>query len=225
MIEYLSTSYFTTLLNVFSAIAFLIFLFKTKVDIPLKTFFLLYTVISITQSIYTIITESFNPMDLRSTTIYENLVNLFSISEILLLTLFYYRILTTSIFKASVIFLSLILMIWMSYIWIVLKGFNQVVREITVIQSFFIIIYSLFYFYEILKSREVLKLHYNPTFWIATGFFLLSSFLFPLFLFLDQILKILPNVFYGIYSVNNIAYFILFICLIKATICQPKLVN
>jgi hypothetical protein len=225
MIEYLSTSYYTSLLNVFSAIAFLVFLFKAKSNIPLKTLFLLYAIISITQSMYTIITESFNPMNLKSTTLYENMVNIFSIVEIFLLTLFYYHILQKTIFKASVMFLSLSLIAWMGYIWIILKGFNNVVREITVIQSFFIIIYSLFYFYEILKSREVLKLQSSSTFWIATGFFLLSSFLFPLFLFLDQILKILPNVFYGIYSVNNIAYFILFICLIKATLCQPKLAN
>jgi hypothetical protein len=225
MIEYLATSYFTTLLNVFSAIAFLLLLIRTKANIPLRPLFLIYAIISITQSIYTIITESYNPLNLRSTQIYENLVNIFSIVEIILFTIFYYSTLTKTYFKVSVIVLSFGLTLWISYIWIVLKGFNCVVREITVIQSLIIIIYSLLYFYEILRSQEVLKLKYNSTFWMATGFFLLSSFLFPLFLFLDQILKILPNVFYGIYSVNNIAYSILFICLIKATLCQPKLAN
>lgn len=223
MIEYLSTSYFTTLLNIFSAIAFIIVLIKTKAKIPLNHLFLIYATISIIQAVFTIVIEVYNPYNLGDTSIPENLYNIFTLAEILLFSLFYYLIIINKVFRAIILIIVVIMTIWINYLWLAKGHFNEVFKEITVIQTLCFIIFSLLYFYETLKTPTNQKLEQNPKFWIAIGFFLLCSFLFPLFLFLDQILEILPHVFFGIYSVNNIAYTILFICLIKATICQTKL--
>lgn len=225
MIEFLSTSYFTSLLNLFSALGFVIVLIKTKAKIPLKNLFFVYALVSIIQALFTIIIEVYNPYNLGATYIPENLNNLFILCEILLFTLFYYLFIHNKTLRLIIVFAVTIILIWINYLWFIKGHFNEIYKQITVAQTFCFIVFSLFYFYETLKSQTLQQLDRSPIFWIATGFFVLCSFLFPLFLFLDQIVAILPHAFFGIYSVNNIAYTILFICLIKATLCQAKLAN
>ncbi len=216
MIEYFSS---LTLSLIFT-LSFLIKGTLNKGSIPVKPFFIFYGCLSITQMVFSLLVTRLNFLYLNPTNAIEYSINIFNLIEIILFAYFFIKILKNPISKKIIFFSTLIFVLWILYRWFFEGLFGSVLRSITLIESFLFILFSLFYFSELLKFPTTYSLKYEPKFWIVIGIFLLCSLLFPLFLFKDYINLLAPNFYSSLYTANNIGYAILFYCLTKALQCS-----
>jgi hypothetical protein len=111
--------------------------------------------------------------------------NLFLLVEFALLTNFLLDSLLSRQKRRLTLFTSSIFLILTAYLWIVprspLPGFFTVSTPLFAIESLFLIIPCLFYFYELFKLLLPTNLKIHPTFWVATGILFYNSCSIPLF--------------------------------------------
>jgi hypothetical protein len=97
--------------------------------------------------------------------------------------------------------------------------FLKMISELFVLESLFLIIPCLFYFYELFKFPKLLPLKKDPNLWVVTGILFLSVASLPLFLVIVLLLKMNGN-FELVYSLNYLLYILLFALLILASLCE-----
>lgn len=216
MIEY----FISLTIAVIFLIAFILFGIKPKASFPLKKYFIAYAAISFIQIILGVSINNLNIFNLEDTYAIEYSINIFNLIEIILFAAFYFTIIKSSTNKKIIVASILIFICWILTQWILKNRFNLILRSVTLIEAFIFILFSLFYFFELLKNPSISPLHHDSNFWIVIGIFLLFSILFPLFLFKDYLGNIAPNLYSSIYTANNIGYAILYYCLTKATKCS-----
>lgn len=93
--------------------------------------------------------------------------------------------------------------------------------HIAIIEGLLIIVYCLYFFYElfIIKSDKILLS--ESSFWAISGMLVLFSTITPLFLFFNYIVNNHYTLAHSLYAINNIAYCLLFVTFIIA-ILQNK---
>lgn len=94
--------------------------------------------------------------------------------------------------------------------------------HIEVIEGLLIIVYCLYYFYELFALKPDKILIREPSFWAISGMLVLFSAITPLFLLFDYMRKNHIRMGYSLYSINNIAYCLLFITFIIAILLNKK---
>lgn len=102
-----------------------------------------------------------------------------------------------------------------------IQGFSAFHSYTVALGSFFMIIFSCLFFYEMLLNPEELSLHRHPMFWISTGilFFYLGDISYDLWY--EALMK------YGLdtgrklfETINNNLVLVLYFCFILAFLCQ-----
>ncbi len=220
MYNFISSTLFTVVANILAAFVLTVVILKYRKNKNELQIFLPYAVISVLQTLFTIIIVSYNPLNLDNTSFVEYFINLFTVLEILIFSFFFYSIFQSKFVRQAIITVCGLFLLWFFYLWIY-KGQMNIISDLpTVFETFFFISLCLFYFYELFKHPPTVRLVQSSTFWAVTGIFLLCSLLFPLFLFKDELLNVLPTIYLNFYAVNHIGYTVLFFCLIKATLCK-----
>lgn len=118
----------------------------------------------------------------RSETMGELFNHLFVPVEFLFISYFFYNFLLIKQHKKTVLILSsAFMLIWLSFL---LKNphlvFDSVVNGI---ESLFIILYTLLFFYEQIKNPHTFFIYMKSTFWISSGFFLFACITFFAFIY------------------------------------------
>lgn len=220
MYDFLSQSFFTVIFNITAAFFLgLIGILNYKRLGNLKMF-VPYAILSVAQTLLTIIIVAYNFLNLESTFFIEYFINIFTAYELFIFSIFFYNLTEAKNIKKAITVTSSLIFLWFLYLWILKNEMNKISDVVTVIESLFFIILSLNYYYGLFKNPPSIKLARNSVFWTVTGIFLLFSLLFPLFLFKDEIFIMLPDIYLNFYAVNHIGYTVLFFCLIKGYICQ-----
>jgi len=94
--------------------------------------------------------------------------------------------------------------------------------HIEISEGFLIIIFCLYFFYELFTKNLDTGLLKEPSFWAISGMLLLFNAITPFFLFFDYFRKRHSPFMNSFYIINNLAYSILFITFIIAILCNRK---
>lgn len=206
-----------------SLLFFIIAVFKkNQYVIPYKWYFIIYVFLSFIQSIFALAVR-FRFKHLLESNIIEISINIFTLFEILLFTSFFLKVITDIKFKKVILFLIIPFVISILYKWIILKEFAVFNKNITVTECVIFIIICLLYFINVLKSPIEKKLNQNPEVWIVIGIFFLFILLFPFYILQDEIYEIFIYGYETFFVIINIAYTVLFVCLLKSIQCQLNL--
>lgn len=139
------------------------------------------------------------------------LINLFTVAECTILSLFYIQILTTK--KYSIIIYTLLFCFCGIFIYdvIFLHGFNSMAIFPIIVESFILIGLSLFYFYELARRMEYINILDNPLFWVNSAILIYFSGNLFLFIFSNYILTQPNNRLWNLHDILNIIYNVLLI--------------
>jgi hypothetical protein len=99
--------------------------------------------------------------------------------------------------------------------------YDTMLSWISVIESLFILIPCLFYYYQLFVSQET-TLKNHPPFWVVTGILFYTSCSIPVFLLVDYINKNLSGYYNVVFSLNYVLYILLFSLFIKAYLCKRE---
>lgn len=134
------------------------------------------------------------------------LINLFTVVECTMLSLFYLKIFTTK--KYSIIIYVLLFCFYSIFVYdfIFLHNFNRMNIFSIIVESFILIGFSLLYFYELAKKMEYVSILSNPLFWVNSSILIYFSGNLFLFIFSNYILNHSYNRLWNIHSVLNIIY-------------------
>src|SRR5690606_1750416 len=104
-------------------------------------------------------------------------------------------------------------------IWIFDSNLFEHPTLLSLIESFSILFFSLYYFYERLKYNEHVNFAFSETFWVIFGVFILFSIMTPFLI----LIEIFPEViFRDIYTINNISYILFYLFLSYSFLCKVR---
>ena len=223
VIHYFSEYYFTNLLLLFISTLFLWYGIINDAKLKKYRVFYFYACMSISQTILASYINLFQSGNKEFAFVIQGSINIFTILEFLI---FYYFLIKRirSVFIKRLMRLFIFLFIFITaYFWGFTNEFFQNPARLTVIESFLIIFSCLFYFYELFKYPLIKNLLSEPSFWMVTGMLFLFSSIVPLFLIHDYIAKNFSILYDNLYSINFIAYSLLFVLFIIGFRCQMKI--
>ena len=117
---------------------------------------------------------------------------------------------------ASLIFISVANTIYVSLINGNILTHNPLNRSL---QGYFMVVFSLLYYYDLLKNKSIIRLTDDPTFWIITAIFFYFGTTQFLFLFIDFIYAYNPTIPKSLWKLHyfpsNVFYLLLAIGLWK----------
>lgn len=146
-------------------------------------------------------------------------INIFVLFEFLIFHLFIYFNISNKTAK-KIIFIIIISFILTTFIfWFICNSIFQNPTTLSIIESFSIITFSLYYIYEKLAFYHFHEVANRPTFWVITGVFLLFTIMTPLLLLNEFFPSLL---FKEIYTINNISYILFYLILSYSFICKVK---
>jgi len=94
--------------------------------------------------------------------------------------------------------------------------------HIEITEGFIIILFCLYYFYELFTLQPDKNLPREPSFWAISGMLFLFCAITPLFLFYDYLRKSISPLANSLYAINNISYSLLFITFIVTILLDQK---
>lgn len=149
-------------------------------------------------------------------------INIFVLFEYLIFVYFIY-INTRSInIKGFIILASLLYVIYALKLWITDGQIYEHPTFLSLIESFLIISFSLFFFYETFLKKLEGDILITESFWVIFSFFLLFSIMTPFLLLIEFYPQL---IFREIYTINNISYLIFYIFLSYVIICKVKYIT
>jgi hypothetical protein len=215
--EIISLSFFTQPLMLLSALIACIcgVIYRKKFQ-ELK-FMVFYPITSLIQGVITYYSWIFewNVKHWRVDLISESL---FILVEFLIIFGFFEKVIILERLKLYVRVLFLLHIMYLLSMWIFTDAFYKHPYKIYLIDSLCILCFCFIYLYQLFKLPPELNLLNSPPFWITIGCLFYFSCTLPLF-FADSILTALPQ-YHTLYSINFLAYTILFLFISKAFLCN-----
>lgn len=215
MIPFLQQYYFTPVLF-FIALGLALTVGLTNYKSLRNTkLFLYYALISLTQSIISLLILLINPTSNGQDYIIQITLNIFQFLEFGLFSFYFWNTLMIENAKKYVLISSVILLLIEAGRWIFFNGFTQSTDVFTVIESMYFITISLYSLYEYFIYPPSISLNRIPNFWFSTGILLFFSLLIPVFVMKKFISLFSIPIYVSIYSLTFIAYTLLFLCIAK----------
>jgi hypothetical protein len=186
-------------------------------------FIIVYAAFSLLQGIFGSIITAYNPYNLINSSYFENSLNLFVIVEFSIFYFYLRSIAENKLVKNLMVTLIAIFYALVGYEWVVNNGFFQNPNRLTVIECYFLLIACLWYYYELFLRPPTIEILTNTDFLMVCGIFVLSAGIIPLY----SIAPFLEPFFLQeeLSPINYIVYCCLFLCFIKALLCQQKIVQ
>jgi hypothetical protein len=152
--------------------------------------------------------------------IYFNIEQILSFCQFLLLALFFSTVLKNSRFEKKIRYffcISVILEIILLSITISMKLFVYA----RVSSNIFLIIFSLFFYRDLLNTKPNITLIKYPAFWIVSGIFFSYCVSFPIYCLIPYLARFpeYKNIRFQIFSIVNASFIILYLLVIKSYLC------
>lgn len=145
-------------------------------------------------------------------------ISLFILVEFLIFYRFFNAVIVLEKLKIKMQVIAVSFLAYLLSIWVFTDSFYKDPSNLFLPESLCILSFCFMYFFQIFKLPPELHLINSPAFWITIGCLFYFSCTIPLF-FANEILLFLPN-YYSIYSINYLAYAILFLFISKAFLCN-----
>jgi hypothetical protein len=146
-------------------------------------------------------------------------ISVFILVEFLIFLKFFNDIIILNNLRKKIKVIAVTFFIYLISMWIFTDAFYKNPSKVYLPESLCVLFFCFMYFFQIFRLPPELSLLNSPSFWITIGCLFYFSCTIPLF-FAYQILFFLPN-YYSIFSINYLAYTILFIFISKAFLCNP----
>jgi hypothetical protein len=101
------------------------------------------------------------------------------------------------------------------------KFSDAIPSSFTIVNSVFLFIPCLFFFYEIFKLPPSISLINQPPFWIITGFAFMVICTLPFYFLEPFLLNNMFNLYEQIYTLTYVFYCLVFLLICKAFLCTP----
>lgn len=194
-------------------------------------FFICYAIIDVLMLVIMVYLEYFPAISTQKFELSTFIINSISFScELLAYYFFFQQVLQNNLIKKIIDFLRFVFigLACFNLLNIILFHFRITGKNDTyylgVIEFFFLIVPSLFYFAELFTKLSVKNLFQRPSLWITTGIFFYAFVSIPFY-------SILQYLYNSEYQFNNeliallfsLPYGITFLCLSKAFLCKTEL--
>lgn len=150
-------------------------------------------------------------------------IYIFIIVELAVVYLLLFKVTNRKRFKRAIIILFGLFIVLLIFIFnrLYIVGFEtQIPSSFSIINSIFIAIPCLFYFYEIFDSTPVINLSQEPSFWIITGFLFMAICTLPFYCLESYIYENMIASYDQLYILTYVFYCVLFILISKALLCK-----
>lgn len=144
--------------------------------------------------------------------------NLFIIVEFIILFNFFDNAIILKNLKRILKILFFIFFIYVAVLWSLTNSFYKYPIRLYIPQSFCILSFCFIYFFQLFKLPPKSNLLTTPAFWITIGCFFYFSCTIPLF-FVRMLIELAD--YNNLYSINYLAYSILFLLITKSFLCHP----
>ena len=140
--------------------------------------------------------------------------------QFIAISFFYLNLLKRSIFSQKIkqiVYLAIIIQI----IFFTFSVLFQIPKYVKTVSNIFIILYSVIYYRDLLKTKPTLILIKSSAFGIVTGMFFSFSVSFPIYA-LNPFIKVYPeyqNIRLQVFSISNIALIVMYLFIIKSYLC------
>ena len=215
----IKASYYTQLLMGASSLLALILTIVNRKKFSELKFIWMYPLASLLQLLffYSMFLLKWPP---KSRVEFSNLsINIYILIEAALIYHFLFQIIILKKLRSILKIILAFFIIYLSIHWIA-NSFFYYPAKAFLVQSFIILIPCSFYLIQLFKTPPTIDLLNTPAFWITIGLLFYFSSTFPLFLW-DSIESLSAN-YYSLYSINFVAYSILFLLIAKASTCKPS---
>jgi hypothetical protein len=223
LLSYFSEFYFTNFFLIVITIFFLIYGAFHYRKLNELNIVLLYGLFSLIQSILSYYVLFIIPNDYNF--IIEYSINIFLLVEFLLFYLLFFLIIKSKYIKYILVLLTFIFLCIIFYHWTYTNELYKNPARLTVIECFFLIIPSLYYFIEIFYYSPITNLLKEPHFWIVTGIMFFFTSIFPLFLLNIFVLYPRASFYNSMYSITYISYCLLFVMFFIGCKCKIKKIS
>jgi hypothetical protein len=211
MIEYFSKFYFTVPVQFIITICFVVAcVLNYKKLGPLKIL-LLYAAISLAQAILAIYISVYTEINYQKVQLVQMSISIFTVVELILFYLFILKSISLGKIKACIKILLCLFIAYTGLYWSLTDSFNTTSSFLTLIESYFIVLACLLYYYQLIVSPPILQIPENPTFWVITGMLSLMVFIIPIVLNRRNIFMKDLKIYNNVYLINFIGYIALYI--------------
>lgn len=145
--------------------------------------------------------------------------NIFILIESLIIYFFFKKII---VLKRIRIYIHVVFSIYILYLlslWVFTNAFFFSPYKMYLIESVVTLSFCFLYLFQLFSLPPSVNLLESPAFWMTIGCLFYFSCTIPLF-FADSVLNIVP-VYHSLYSINFLAYTVLFLFISKAFLCDP----
>src|SRR5215204_1550762 len=217
--ETIYSSFFTQPLMLLSAFVACVLGFVHRKKFPELKFMALYPMASLFQGLFTYYSWiSENSTLSRADIISESLFIFF---EFIIIFSFFDKVIILKKFKLYIRIIFVLHIVFILLMWTFTEAFHKHVYKTYLADSLCILSFCFLYFFQLFKLPPESNLLNSPSFWVTLGCLFYFSCTIPLF-FADSILIALPH-YYTLYSINFLAYTVLFLSISKAFLCNPVL--
>jgi hypothetical protein len=226
----LDKSFYTMPLMIVFIVLFLVVAVRYRAPKKTYRFFILYGILFLVENTGGIIMLLFDKVLIKNNTFTSTLGNysvlcFLQIEFLIFYTFFYYQFSQKHIQHKIAVTgkgcsLAVVLLTAYAGIFPFPLTIKSLTAYISVFNSVLILIPAFYYFYTLFIEPPTKNLLHEPTFWITTGIAFLHGLNIPLFFIETYAIKQFIVVWYSIYSINYIAYCVLFILLIISLLCK-----
>lgn len=149
-------------------------------------------------------------------------IYLYLIFESTCCLLFLRSAISSSLLKKIILVCNIVFVIYALCYWALNYAMWRTLPFIQNIEGFLIIIFCIFYFYELFTLTPHKSLLTKPDFWAISGMLALFSTITPLFLFLSYLTKNSKLIADQLFLINNFAYILFFLTFLLAIVVDAK---
>jgi len=188
----------------------------SNIPLSIKIYVLSFCICIIILDATVLITNRFNG---SVKNIYSFVDFFLSILEFVLLAYYFYNLNKNIRQKKALIYLTVVFLLAAISLSFQLPSQHAVVRLYT-IQGILLLLPTFFYFRTLFKTKSVINISNEPTFWISTGiaFFLLCTII--LSIIETFILNHRPDILVKVYPTYYVFYIIMFCMFLKGYLCK-----
>jgi len=169
--------------------------------------------------------EKFHPTFFWALTEYSDYA--FTVFEIMIFSLFYYRLIDSPMLKRFIIITNLVFFLFSVYMFCASQAFYQFIFQITkstvyTVEGVIILLICLSYFIQLFKKPPILNLKNEPVFWISTGALFFFAGTLPYSVLENYLIRNYRELYFPSYAIFYIFYALLFLMIIRAYLCKPE---
>ena len=227
LMDFFRENYYTSLLLIVTGLAAIQIAFKYRKKFPILKFIPLYLCVSVFQSLFNCLIFLNWHSDLKYWLFDVNnyIILIFIALETTIFGNFLSASISNRILKRSIRAFQIPLLMFFGYLLLFSPLDHRQFTIAYTVETCYLIVPCLFYYYEILRKVLYFNPLYEPSFWVITGLTLFLLTTLPYTMIQDYIARVYDTLFNRLQTLFYISYSLFFGLIIRAYLCKPRQVQ